>query len=77
MPQIRPPSIPGAVYHIYNRGSHRLSIFQEPANYIFILQKLKHYLLELQLTMLCYCLMPNHYHFLVRQIGAIPAGMLP
>lgn len=32
---------------------------------------------QCQLPILAYCLLPNHYHWLVRQDGEIPAGMLP
>ncbi len=76
MAQKRPPYQPGSVYHVYNRGSHRLSIFREPDNYLFVLRKIKKYTQELMLTVLAYCLMPNHYHFLIRQEGDQPAGML-
>ena len=27
--------------------------------------------------MIAYCLLPNHYHFLVRQQGDYPAGLIP
>lgn len=72
----RPEYYPDGVYHTFNRGSHRVSIFREPDNYLFVLRKLKHYLGQLDLTLLAYCLMPNHFHFLIRQDGAQPAGML-
>ncbi len=64
-------------YHIYNRGCHRAFIFQEKDNYLFVIQKIKHYIPILQLTVIAYCLMPNHYHLLVRQDGEKPAGLLP
>ncbi|OQA17812.1 MAG: Transposase IS200 like protein [Chloroflexi bacterium ADurb.Bin360] len=64
-------------YHFYNRGAHRVSIFREPENYLFVLRKLKHYCAELSLMPLAYCLLPNHYHFFIRQDGEQPAGMLP
>jgi putative transposase len=35
------------------------------------------YCRELQLTPVAYCLMPNHYHFLIRQDADISAGLLP
>jgi REP-associated tyrosine transposase len=72
----RPAYHSGGIYHIYNRGSHRVSIFREPDNYLFVLRKLKLYSQQLQLTLLAYCLMPNHFHFLIRQDGDQPAGML-
>jgi putative transposase len=38
---------------------------------------MKSYCLSFELTPIAYCLMPNHYHFLVRQDGEHPAGLLP
>ena len=76
MPQKRPAYFPGGIYHIYNRGSHRVSIFREPGNYLFVLRKITHYSKELNLTLLAYCLLPNNFHFLIRQDGDQPAGML-
>lgn len=73
----RPPYLPGHYYHIYNRGAHRTSIFREDDNYIFVLHKIKDYCRSLALTLIAYCLMPNHYHYLIRQNGEYPAGLLP
>jgi putative transposase len=75
--EIRPAYIPGQFYHIYNRGAHQVPIFKEPDNYLFVLRKIKHYTLEFSLTLIAYCLMSNHYHFLIRQNGEHPAGLLP
>ncbi|WP_420627194.1 transposase [Candidatus Leptofilum sp.] len=69
--------VPGHYYHLYNRGTHKITIFPEEKNYLYVLGKIKKYLLELQLTLIAYCLMPNHYHFLVRQDGDFDAGLLP
>lgn len=73
----RPEFIPGGFYHIYNRGAHRESIFREEDNYLFALRKIKQYVEKLDLTLIAYCLMPNHYHWLVRQDGEFPVGLLP
>ena len=80
MPHARKDTIdwqPGHCYHLYNRGARQLTIFREETNYVFVLSRIKKYLRELQLSMIVYCLMPNHYHFLVRQDGEQPAGKLP
>ena len=67
---------PGSYYHLYNRGARRLSIFREPENYLFLLRRLKRWVVGLELSVIAYCLMPNHYHFLIRQNGEQPAGLL-
>ncbi len=78
MPVRRPDYSPGQFYHIYNRGAHHKSIFKESENYLFVIRKLKHSCGQYNLSLiLWYCLMPNHYHLLIRQNGEEPAGLLP
>lgn len=80
MPRARKDNITwmvGHYYHIYNRGARQLTIFREKANFLFVLSRLKKYSRELQLSIIAYCLMPNHYHFLVRQNGVHAAGLFP
>jgi putative transposase len=52
------------LYHIYNRGNNRQKIFFKSENYIFFLQKIRKHLYPF-CDILCYCLMPNHFHFLI------------
>lgn len=68
---------PGQYYHIYNRGVGKQPIFREQENYLYLLRLFKKYVSQLDVTVIAYCLMPNHYHLLLRQDGQDPAGLLP
>ena len=52
------------LYHIYNRGNNQQQLFFELRNYDFFIEKVKKNVLPL-CDILAYCLMPNHFHFLV------------
>ena len=56
----------GHYYHVYNRGCNRERIFANERNYVFLLQRAKTFLPDYSLQVIAYCLMPNHYHFLLR-----------
>lgn len=55
-----------AYYHVMNRGRGRQTIFHSDDYYQAFLKTLEeaHHRFELQI--LCYCLMSNHYHLLVK-----------
>jgi putative transposase len=55
---------PHKIYHIYNQGNNREPIFFKEENYKYFLRKVEKYFLPI-VDVLCYCLMPNHFHFLV------------
>ena len=59
------PLIPGAVYHLYNRGVNHGNIFFSRANYLFFLTRLRQYSPPESAEIIAYCLMPNHYHLVV------------
>jgi REP element-mobilizing transposase RayT len=59
----------GHYYHIYNRGANRERIFFNTGNYRYFLKLLKKHGRKYQIAIIAYCLMPNHYHFLLRQDG--------
>ncbi|MDP2453577.1 MULTISPECIES: transposase [unclassified Kaistella] len=52
-------------YHIYNRGINGELNFKTKRNYLFFLNKIKDNLLNV-CDIYAYCLMPNHFHLLVR-----------
>jgi len=56
----------GHYYHVYNRGCNRERIFTETDNYLYLLKLIKRNLPGASVHMTAYCLMPNHYHFLMR-----------
>ena len=72
MPQRGAVFAVGEYYHIYNRGVDRNPIFFTPANYEYCLHLIKRYLTPYAATIIAYCLMPNHYHFLLRQESDMP-----
>lgn len=80
----------GFWYHIYNRGHNKGLIFMDRQDYIAFAKRLGYILalkdinLKTQIqpldkdcfTIMAYCLMPNHFHLLIRQNTEIPVSML-
>jgi len=52
------------IYHIYNRGNNKQLIFHNRDNYLYFLNKIRKHISP-YCELLCYCLMPNHFHLLV------------
>ncbi|MBI2677107.1 MAG: transposase [Candidatus Yanofskybacteria bacterium] len=79
----------GKYYHIFNRGNEKKNIFIDESDFSFFITRLKQNLfpddkLKTRIRLLppnsfslvCYCLMPNHFHFLIRQNKEIPISKL-
>ncbi|GAB3971422.1 hypothetical protein GCM10028806_21460 [Spirosoma terrae] len=60
-----PPLVEEQYYHIYNRGNNGDNIFYQDRNYTYFLQKYDYYLSP-YLETYAFCLLPNHFHLLVR-----------
>ncbi len=67
----------GMYYHIYNRGAHQTAIFREAANYLYVIEKIQKYRKASDIAVVAYCLLPTHYHLMLRQDGEKPASDVP
>lgn len=56
--------VEGEIYHVYNRGNNRETIFFRQENYPYFLTGLERFL-NPHCDILAWCLMPNHFHFLI------------
>jgi len=59
---------PGALYHIINRGNNKNPTFLDEMDYKVFLKFLYEIKKEKNFILYCYCLMPNHFHFLLETI---------
>jgi len=66
--------IQGGFYHIFNRGNRKQNIFLTEKDYKRYTDKLNEYRQKHNISILSYCLMPNHVHMLVRQNGPGPVS---
>jgi putative transposase len=67
----------GKYYHVFNRGANKQNIFLNKENYRFCIQIVQKYSVQYNVSIVAYCLMPNHYHFLLLQNngGSISKGI--
>jgi putative transposase len=56
----------GEIYHITQRAPGKESLFVEDNDYLTMLALLKDWCKEFNLDVLSFCLMPNHFHLLLR-----------
>ena len=59
------PLIPGKTYHVLSRAVGDEKLFREPTNYQFFLSRFYKHLSPVAHT-LAYCLLPNHFHCMLR-----------
>ena len=56
--------IKGELFHIYNGGNNSDKVFYSRRNYLFFIEKMNTYISPYA-DILAWCLMPNHFHFMV------------
>lgn len=55
----------GTIFHVVNRGNSRQTLFSQPDDYGAIVRVVREALLIVSVRILGYCLMPNHWHFVL------------
>ena len=58
------PFTQGNIYHIYNQGNNRQTIFLQRRDYLTFLTLYKR-LFPAHCSVIAWCLMPNHFHFMI------------
>jgi putative transposase len=56
----------GKIYHVLNRGNGRMRLFHKEADYAAFIKVLGQGLERYPVDLLSYCLMPNHWHLVLR-----------
>jgi putative transposase len=56
---------PGGYFHLYNRSNNRELLFKQHDNFDYFVRRFNYHLGK-HLDLLVFCLMPTHFHFLVR-----------
>lgn len=59
------PLHPDTSYHIFNHANGFENIYRKDANFIYFLEKYRQFIFPIAETY-AYCLMPNHFHLVVR-----------
>lgn len=66
MPRYARLAYPNQYYHLMNRGLGKQKIFLDKDDYLKFLNNLLSYKEKFDWSIYCYCLLPNHYHLLVK-----------
>ena len=59
--------VKGEYFHFYNRSVENTLLFKRDDDYSYFLDKFKFKINTYPASVFAYCLMPNHFHFLLRQ----------
>ena len=63
--------IKGEYFHIYNHAVNQELLFRDDKDYEYFLNKFEKSLKTIPASIVAFCLMPNHFHFFLRQDGNI------
>ena len=69
MPRTARPLAGGICYHVINRGNRRARVFHDHTDYRTFLDLMQRASQRVPMRLLGYCLMPNHFHFVMWPYG--------
>jgi len=70
MPRVNRGLSDGLIYHVLNRGNRREKVFHKDKDYWTFLELIKEAKKHYPIDIFAYCLMPNHFHIVVRPCQA-------
>lgn len=66
MPRRLRHTLQGTVFHVLNRGARRATLFHNECDYLAFLDVVREGLPRFNVKVIAYCLMPNHWHFVIQ-----------
>jgi REP element-mobilizing transposase RayT len=76
MPRKPRELVEGGIYHLYNRALGGAPVFEDPFNVQVFLDLFREIKQRDNWTVFAWCLMPNHYHLVLRcGVAPLPRGM--
>ena len=54
------------MYHVMVRGLNKMPVFKEKGEKTRIINLIRENLSEYEVAILAYCIMPNHFHMLIK-----------
>ena len=70
MPRTARSIVSGVYYHVINRGNNRATVFSEPREFDSFVELMRRAQDRHQIDVAAVCLMPNHFHLLVKPSAA-------
>ena len=67
MPRQARLDAPGCIYHLIARGIERRKIFADVLDYQAFVERLQNILIDTDTPIFAFCLMPNHFHLLIKR----------